>query len=245
MPLSLILAAALAGPVTMTRPRDVRPAIAAYPRIARPATTAARRISLAVARLDARVARAAAACRSDAGPGRSSWERTVAVTMREPAFVSYRVTDDVYCGGAYPNNSHAAIVYDLATGAPVDWTALLRPRLAGTLGLETGADGVQMVTLASPRLFALYVAGYEAALGAAGAPDECRGAVGEGDMEAQALQAWLDGPRGALMLQFDFNHAMQACSTPVPIAAEVLRREGASPRLVNALRAARRTGSGR
>ena len=245
MPLVLLLAAALAGPVAMTRPRDVRPAIAGYPRIARPATTAARRINLMVARLDARVAREVTACRSDAGPGRSSWERAVAVTMRGPGFVSYRITDDAYCGGAHPNNSHAAIVYDLATGAPVDWTALLRPHLAGTLGLETGADGVQMVTLASPRLFALYVAGYEAALRAEDAPAECDGAVGEGGLNAQALQAWLDGPRGALVLQFDFNHAMQACSTPVLIPAEVLQREGASPRLVNALLAARRAGNRR
>ncbi|WP_419809722.1 hypothetical protein [Sphingomonas sp.] len=242
MPFVLALAALLAGPIAMTPPRALRHDIAAYPRIARPATAAARRINAAVARLDAAVLREAAQCRRDAGPGRGSWERAVTATMRGPAFVSYRATDDVDCGGAHPNDSHAAIVYDLATGAPVDWTALLGRRLAGTLTPETVADGVKMVTLASPRLFALYAAGYDASLRAEGAPAECLGLVDTEGFGEQPLQAWLDGPRGALVLQFDLNHAMQACSTPVALSADVLRREGASRRLVAALLAARRAG---
>lgn len=232
--LALLLLAA--APLAMRQPPALAPGIAAMPRVATPQSTAERRVNAAVARLDARARQAARECRADsANP--TSWERRVSVPMRGPAFISYVIEDEVDCGGAHPSEGHAAIVYDLATGAPVAWPALLSPRLAGRLALTQGIDGLSVVTLESPRLRALYAARYDAAARAAGVPGEC---LGDAATFTQPMLAWLDARARALMLRFDLNHAMQACSVAVAIPAAVLRREGASVRLVRALEGAGR-----
>lgn len=220
--------------LTLSAPPPVAAGVAGFPRIARPASAAEARVDAAVARLDARVRRAVRACRADGGT-RTSWTRAIDVPMRGPAFLSYVVTDQVYCGGAYPSESHAAIVYDLATGAPVDWATLLGTRLAGTQALTEGPDGVKVVTLDSPRLRTLYAAGYDAAARAAGAPAACLG-NGRAAGFVQPMLAWLNA--AGLVLRFDLNHAMQACSVAVTVPVAVLQREGASARLTKALRGA-------
>jgi hypothetical protein len=241
----VLLSLVAVAQVALVTPPPMRAGIAAFPRIARPADAAQRRINAAVAALDARVRTAAAACRQEAGPRRSSWQRRVEATMRGPAFVSYRVTDDSYCGGAYPNNGHSAIVYDLTTGRPVDWTVLLGSRLAGNKALTTSSDGVQVVTLASPRLTALYRQGYRPDHDDPALVEQCRGVI-EADAERDVpMLAWLDGRRGALALQYDLPHVAQACSAPVLLPAATLRREGASARLLRALNAAPPTISAR
>lgn len=237
--MSLLLAlAALVEPVATTPPPAVAPGVAGFPRIARPANAAQRRINAALARLDSRARVAIRDCSADS-VNPTSWTRTVDVTMRGPDFVSYLVDDDVDCGGAHPNEGHSAIVYDLATGMPVDWVQLLGARLAGRPSLTTGADGVQVVALASPRLRALYAARYDATARAQGSPDECIGLAAEDGFVAPML-AWLDARAGGLVLQFDLAHVVQACSAAVVIPVAILQREGASPRLVRALLAARR-----
>lgn len=227
----------LAATVALATSPPIRPGIPGYPRIARPTTDAHRRINAALARLDRTVARSARDCLDGDAPNRTEWQRTVHVTMRGPEFLSYMIEDYADCGGAHPDDSHSAIVYDLATGAPVDWATLLPARLRGELALTTGGDSVRVVTLASPRLSALYAAGYDAAVTAMGNPD-CRG-LPEPEPGAPPTQrpmlAWLDARAGGLVLQFDWNHAMQACSAPVVLPIATLRREGVSPRLLRAL----------
>lgn len=234
----LILAAAtVSQPIAMTRPRPVIGQVQAFPRIASPADAAQRRINRALDRLDAKVRAAARACFADSiNP--TSWQRRIDSTMHGPEFLSYRVTDDVDCGGAHPNNSHSAIVYDLKSGQPIDWTKLLPASLTGRMALTRGSDEVSVVTLASPRLVALYDAGYDRALD----PENkavCAGATTIFGAEGIPMLAWLDAKAGGLALQFDFNHAMQACSAAVVIPLATLRREGASARLVKALQASR------
>lgn len=245
MPAPLLLALLLAGPVTLARPREVRTKFDGFARIAAPATLATRRINAALTRWERRAVAEADGCIHNGGPMPGSWERTVATTMRGPEFLSYLVTDDYYCGGAHPDVAHASIVYDLATGAPVEWRALLGSTLAGELALTSSGDGVNVVTLASSRLTALYRRGYRSGQDDASVDGDCRGVVNaDGDLEnapaAEPMLAWLDGRAGGLVLQYDLSHAVQVCSVPVVIAAETLRREGASARLVDALLAARR-----
>ncbi|WP_425230494.1 hypothetical protein [Sphingomonas sp.] len=231
--------AAFASQVVLTTPPAARSGLAAYPRIARPVTEPATRINAAVARLDARGRAAAADCMAAGEERRGSWNRTVTATMRGPDFVSFLVTDDYDCGGAHPNLGHAAIVYDLATGMPVDWTRLLPHRLTGTIGLTDDGDGVQMVTLSSPRLTALYRRGYRPGYDDRELNAQCRAAIAGDGGDAVAMLAWLDGKAGGLVLQYDLPHVMQACSAPVTVSLGVLQREGAGLRLVRALRAAR------
>lgn len=235
-----MIAALLAATVALATSPPIRSGIPGYPRIARPTTDAHRRINAALVRLETIVRRSARDCLDDDGPNPTDWKRTVHVTMRGPEFLSFMVEDYADCGGAHPDDSHSAIVYDLATGAPVDWTTLLPPRLRGDLALTTGGDGVRVVTLASPRLSVLYAAGYDAAVIAMGNPD-CRGLPEPEPGEPprhQPMLAWLDARAGGLVLQYDWNHAMQVCSAPVIIPLATLRREDVSPRLLRALTAA-------
>lgn len=129
------------------------------PPIASPADGAETAINGALRRLDAKGRTAAADCRQRGGK-HGSWERNVDASMRGPRFLTYRVTDNVYCGGAHPNVSYWSIVYDLVSGAPIDWSSLLPPSLTGKVALAEQADGTKIVTLASKRLHALYLERY-------------------------------------------------------------------------------------
>ena len=164
-------------------PPPVGKNVAAMPRIIAPVDAAETRINAAVRRLDATVSKAADACKGlDGKPG--DWERAIDVPMRGPGYLSYVITDNLSCGGAHPDAATMLIVYDLRSGAPVDWTRLLPPSLTGTVAREQGADGTRMVTLVSKRpptvkrlswpkrLFALYLEGYRA--GSADSQVECR-----------------------------------------------------------------------
>lgn len=224
--------------VRLTRPPDLLKGVGAMPSIAEPRDEAERRIDASLSRLDAIVRRAAARCRADGGKD-GSWERTVTVPMRGPRYVSYEIVDDVFCGGAHPDVSTMSIVYDLATGAPVDWTALLPASLTGKVSLSPGADGTRMVTLSGRRLYALYLTGYRPRTGdRTDADDEqCRDAVttaGDGG-DVPGMTVWLDARQGGLVVRFDLAHAIQACADSVTIPAAALRAEGAQPVLVDAI----------
>jgi hypothetical protein len=239
--IATVLAAAPAGAadgIVRMQPRpELAKDLAAFPRIAAPVDAAASRINVAVGRLDVTVHKAVTDCRKQGG-AQAWWERTVAVTMPGPHFLSYRATDNVFCGGAHPNVGTMAIVYDLATGAPVDWTKLLPPALTGTVSLAEEMDGTKMVRLASKRLHALYLARYRPRSGNAKADaedDECREAVAQSDAGPPAMIVWLDATEGGLALSFDLPHVVQACADEVVISAADLRREGAAPDLVDAI----------
>ncbi len=181
--------------------------------------------------------KAIAACQdSDGKPG--DWERSIDVPMRGPGYISYVITDSAFCGGAYPNSATMSIVYDLRTGAPVDWTRLLPPALTGKVALQTGMDGTRMVSLSGKRLYELYLAGYHMD-GSADDQAECKDAVKSASGgDAPAMMAWLDAKAGGLAVQFDLVHAVEACAIPVVIPAAALRTEGVQPALLDSILAA-------
>ncbi len=239
---AILLARAIAAdrPVRLTVPPDLARDLSAMPPIADPADAAETGINAALRKLDAKVRKAADECRTDGGKD-SSWERSIDAAMRGPRFLSYAVTDNTYCGGAHPNVSTWSIVYDLVSGAPVDWTSLLPAALTGKVALAEQADGSKIVTLASKRLHALYLERYR--------PDtrtekddpdkECREAVAETyDGNPPAMMVWPDAKQGGLVLEFDLAHVAQACADAVAIPTEVLRKEGASSILIDAIDAA-------
>jgi hypothetical protein len=227
--------------VRLQVPPEIGRGIAAMPQILDPADEAERRINTGLRRLDGSVRKAAAACKTEGGAN-SSWERSVDAPMRGPRFLSFAIVDNAFCGGAHPNVSTKAIVYDLSTGVPVDWTSLLPPALTGKVALATGADGTKMVTLASKRLHALYLKGYRPRTGdpkAVDAEAECRDAVtNTGTDGPPAMMAWLDAKAGGLAVQFDLPHVVQACADAVVIPTATLRQEGAQSVLTDALNAA-------
>jgi len=219
--------------VTLKKMLPVRRGVSAMPEIANPQDDAERAINLALAKLDATVRAALKTCKTDENkPG--NWDRTVQVAMAGPGYLSFVITDNTDCGGAYPNLNVMSIVYDLRTGRPVDWTKLLPPSLVGQVSLEEGTDGTKMVTLASKRLFALYLAGYPA-----DSDQNCKDAVHDAaDSGPPAMMVWLDAKQGGLAVRFDLAHVVQVCATPVVIPAATLRSEGTNPQLVDAIDAA-------
>jgi hypothetical protein len=210
--------------------------IAAMPQIAAPADDAERRINAALKHLDRNVLKASGDCNG------GDWERSVDVPMRGPGFLSLTITDSVYCeGNAHPDSGTFSIVYDLVTGRAVDWTKLLPPSLTGTVTLEEQGDGTKVVTLASKRLFELYMAGYRAGEPAGSDLEECKQAFLDQAADAPpGMMVWLDAQGGGLAVQVGLPHVEKACEEPVVITASALRTEGARAALLKAFGAEQR-----
>ncbi|HEY2177644.1 MAG TPA: hypothetical protein VGH15_03615 [Caulobacteraceae bacterium] len=230
-------AAGSASPATLVldRPRPLSRDIAAFPRIAAPADAASGRINAALARLDRAALRAAAECRAEArqaGAAGSDWERTIAVTMKGPRLLSYLVSDGYFCGGAHPDAEAWPLVFDLATGSPVDWARFLPPPLVGKPATDTEPQTAGRISLASPRLHALYMALYR------NADPDCREAMADLP-EPAAASIWPEPAKSGLAVNFEVANAMAVCAGPVIIPLPRLRTLGASPDLIAALAAAR------
>jgi hypothetical protein len=216
--------------VHLVVPPPVHKDIAAMPQIADPSDDAERRINAALRRLDISVLRASRDCKG------GDWERSVDVPMKGPGFLSLTITDSMFCeGSAHPESGTFSIVYDLATGKPVDWTHLLPVSLTGTVALEEQADGTKVVTLASKRLFDLYMAGYGAGAAPRSDLEECKQALaGEATDGPPGMLVWLDSKRGGLAVQVSLPHVEKACEEPVIIPAAMLRAERAQSALLKA-----------
>jgi hypothetical protein len=219
--------------VHLTVPSPVGKDIAAMPQIIAPVDDAERRINTALKRLDLTVLKASKDCKG------GDWQRSVDVTMRGPGFLSLVITDSLNCdGSAHPDSGTMSIVYDLTTGQPVDWTHLLPATLTGTVALAQQADGTKVVTLASKRLFDLYMAGYGAGDTPGSDLDDCKQALlSEAADGPPGMMVWLDAKGGGLALQLGLPHVMAACEEPVIIPAAVLKTEGAQPALLKAFAA--------
>ena len=213
--------------VQMTHPAPLRPDFAAIPEIADPVDAAEQAINAAVRRLDK--VGIAAVCTGK----RNSWERSVETTMHGPRFLSFVVHDDIYCGGAHPDEAAYAIVYDLSSGRPVDWTKLLPPSLTGNITLQPAADGTRTVYLASAELMRRFSKAQH--------PQDPVGCEGTTDFDdVPPMQLWLDAAAGGLAAMPDVAHVVQACYEPLVIPVADLRKLGAAPALVDALEAARK-----
>jgi hypothetical protein len=211
-------------------PPPMRKDIASMPQIADPADEAERRINNALKHLDVDVLKAVKDCKG------GDWTRSVDVPMRGPGFLSLTITDAMYCeGNAHPDSGTFSIVYDLVTGKPVDWTHLLPGSLTGTVALEEQSAGTKVVTLASKRLFALYMAGYRAGEAPGNDLEACRQAfLGAATDGPPGMMVWLDAKGGGLAVQISLPHAEAPCEASVVVPASVVRAEGAQPALLKA-----------
>jgi len=208
----------------------------AYPRIVAPADEAEQRINAAVAQLDARLVKAVAECKKNGGKD-AEWSRTIEVTMRGPRYLSYSITDNASCGGAHPEIGDTAIVYDLTTGAPVDWSKLLPPQLVGVVALDQTMDGTKMVTLQSKRLYELYMQQYRQ--GSRADDKDCIEAMQEAGADGPpAMTPYLDAKTGGLGLVFDVAHAVEACADPLVLPLGALRAEKTPDLTLRAIEAA-------
>jgi len=219
--------------VSFAKAPAVRKGVAAYPRLVG-ADPIIARINAALAKGDGRVRKGAKECFDD-GKGQADWSRTVDVTMKGPRFVSYVSHDEYFCGGAYPDVSTMALVYDLSTGIPVDWAKMLPASLAVTAGTSNGADGTVLGTIASAKLGELY----RAAAKADGGDAECDDVLKETEFH---FILWPDArANGIGLMQMDLPHVTAACGPALTIPMAKLRELGIDAGLLDAIETAHKT----
>src|SRR5581483_279644 len=181
----LVAAAGYAGeePVTLRDGKPVAHAIAAFPKIvAKSGDSAVGRINHALEGADNSVDRLAADCNHYEG-----WHRGVTVTMRGPRYLSLLAGDDWYCGGAYPDTDLTALVYDLSTGKPIDWTKLFPADFIAKAGPSPGGGVSDPILIDSPKLWDLFVKTANAA-----EHDECNDVRNQAADLGTTLMMWPD-----------------------------------------------------
>jgi len=223
---------ALAPPSDAAGPATLKPAvatgIAAFPRVAR---------GKAAARINKALTAAEQGLGCDTPKG--GWTRTAAVTMRGPHYLSYVATDDYYCGGAYPDTDTVALVFALATGAPIDWRALFPAGIVSADGTGPGNPDSQPVTVTSDALWRRY-----AKLAApASSIKDCAGVLDSPSGLGTGLMLWPDAAaEGIVMMAADFPHVVKACGPPVTLAMPELQKLGVQPAFLAGLAEAHRNG---
>lgn len=212
--------------VSLTSPAPLAKEVAAFPKLdAQDAI--ADKINAALVRLDDRVRKARADCVASKD---AEWSRSIDVTMRGPRYLSYLVSDSLYCGGAHADSASFALVYDLTTGNPVDWARLLPKPVVERSSLDSSADGAKIGVVGSKALSALYVEG----LGKGLDPD-CKEALTSADLN---FVLWPDAKaKGLAMQTVSLPHATQACADVVAIPTTKLRELRADKSLIDALEA--------
>ncbi|HEX3881587.1 MAG TPA: hypothetical protein VHW66_02920 [Stellaceae bacterium] len=224
-----VLAAAVAHagdePVTMRAVKPVAHGIEAFPRIGTPRDAAVARINHALAGADASVDRLAVDCNHYKG-----WHRGVQVTMRGPRYVSLLAGDDWYCGGAYPDTDLTALVFDLSTGAPVDWTKLFPPALVDAAGPSPGGGVSDPIFIPTRGLWDLFVK-------TANSPgDECNEVRNSASDMDTSLMIWPDAKEdGIALAATQFPHVVKACSGPATVPVAELRKLGVDAALLDAI----------
>ncbi len=221
------------GGVRIARRPALSKGVAAFPRIEGGVSAQAiARIDKSLDGADRRVRQSVKECLAQAG-GHGDWTRSVSVAMAGPRFVSLVARDSYFCGGAYPDTSVLALVYDLDTGGLVDLQKLA-PGLSTKTALDTAGDGSKIGTIASDKLSSLYREGAKRD----DADPDCGNVLKDADL---AFIAWPDAKAGGLVVSpTTLPHVVRACGPEVTIAPDALKASGADPALLEALASARK-----
>ena len=204
--------------------------VAAFPRVlAGPAVSPqiADLLNARFSRFDAQThkqQRDCAAAEKQANHDPGSFEFDLNVTLRGPRFLSLSSSSGGDCGGAHPFDDEAGYTYDVSTGQPVSWPALLPGASADAAGSD---DASQAAIQWSPI----------AAIALARVDKDCKDAYRD---PAPPYVLWLDGDQGVLVARTaglsHFNSEM--CGVEIKLDVPTLRKLHASPLLLDALTAA-------
>jgi hypothetical protein len=220
-------------------PVDLKPmpaiakGVAAFPRLT--ATDAsAQKINRALDKLDKTVQTALKDCRANVDkPSDADFSRDIRVTMRGPAYLGFQITDNADCGGAHPNAGDMVMVYDLGTGAPVNWQRLLPKTMVQGTSTDTAIDGTTIAFVISKTLQSLFLKA-EAASGPI--DPECKDVLTDPKL---ALNLWPEAKAGGIAIEpGDLIHAIQACADTIVIPTATLRPLGINAGLLDAIDAA-------
>jgi hypothetical protein len=213
-----------ARPAELKPSRPVAPHIAAFPRLVGGISPpAAARINRALA-----TAEAGLGCEQDKG----DWNRSIVVTMRGPRYLGLLAQDDWYCGGPYPDTNTTAMVFDLDTGAPIDWGRLFPAGVIDAKATGTGGNASEPISISSAPLWNLYAKAVAA--DGVGRDPECRKVLS--DQSGSPLMLWPDAAADGLGAQpSDFPHVIKACGPPETLGVASLRKLGGSGVLLDAI----------
>jgi hypothetical protein len=129
-------------------------------------------------------------------------------------------------------------VFDLATGAPVDWKAILAGIPVEQAAPEPGGGDGAPVVVTSAALWALY-----AKRAAQPGDNDCAELLAGPDAPGKTLLVWPDAKADGLDLQaWDWPHVVKACAAAVIIPVSELRRLGVRADVLDAIDEAHRRG---
>jgi hypothetical protein len=228
-------ASAADAPVQLKPSPDIAKGIPAFPRlVASDTDKAAQRINQAIAKRDASARRMQKDCLANVDkPSDADYERSIWVTMQGPRYLAFLVSDNADCGGAHPDTSQMALVYDLASGAPVDWQRLLPKAMVQGTSTDTVTDGTVVGFVMSKTLQELWL---KAEAAAHPIDPDCKDAVTDPKLQ---LTLYPDAKAGGLAVQpGDFPHAIVACADTNVIPTATLRPLGVNAALLDAIDAA-------
>jgi hypothetical protein len=218
------------APVALKPQHAIAKDIAAFPRLIA-TDAAAQRINRALDRLDKTVQAAVKDCRANVDkPGDADFSRQIWVTMRGPAYLGFLVSDNADCGGAHPNAGDMVLVYDLGSGAPVNWQKLLPKAMVQGTSTDSAIDGTTVAFVTSKTLQSLYL---KAAAAKNPIDPDCKDTLNDPELK---LSLWPDPKGGGLAIEpGDLIHAVQACGDSVVIPTATLRPLGVNTGLLDAI----------
>jgi hypothetical protein len=211
---------------------QLRKGVDAWPLILNPSNPAQQRVNATLTEMNQRMAQSMRDCdkrflqslkqlgvhASGRDLKSGSWSRKVQVTMFTPRFLSMVATDDyIFCGGAHPASDTIAMVFDMSTGATVDWTALIAPSAQPSTYSDKVSDGSTVTALVLPALKKMSLAATDAG---------CKNIYWS---RPPAFVIWPDAYRGTLVAKpFGLPHAAAACAAEINLSVEQARAMGFS-----------------
>jgi hypothetical protein len=223
------------GCVRILSTPPIRKGVQALPLIAQNGSKAVDLINASLAQYNKRVLEATRNCDVDHGQHKSkgTWERSVKVRMAGPRFVSYVARDFVFCGGAHPDNDTMALVYDLRTGALLDWTENL-PAESAKFHPDSISDGTMVKYVQSASIAKMYFDKLHES-----SEEGCKDAISEKGLD-YGFTLWPDAKAGALAIQPNLPHAIQGCGSVIYLSDEEMQRLGVSADIREAIKEAYR-----
>jgi hypothetical protein len=237
---SVLSLACTAQTVALTHAAALRPGVDAWPSIDAPSTPAQVKINAKLAHLNQKMLRSLTDC--DAGynealqqmgplakgqePASKDTTRSILATMQGPRYLSLVANTFADCGGAHPNSDTEVMVFDMTTGAPINWLALIAKSAGASSYTDSLLDGTTAGAVVLPELSRLYE----------GAADkDCHDAFST----PQSFLIWPDAKKATLDVQaFDLSNGENACAAEMDVSLVQARKLGFSSVLLGAITAA-------
>ena len=222
---------------------QVRKGVDAWPLIVNANDAASQRVNATLKNMNDKLAQALSECDTNyfawtkdvghesegKGNPTGDWERKVEVTMAGPQFLSIVATDTfISCGGAYPDSDRNAMVFDMSTGDPVDWAAMIAKTAGASSIADTAYDGTEVGALILPALEKINLAA---------ASPECKDAFDN----QQLFLIWPDAQKEQLVaIASGLPHVVAACEQEIHLTMEQARALGFDETIIDSIESAHR-----